>query len=30
MKEIYERIGIEYFTYVTTINKKGVELVGSE
>lgn len=30
MKEIYERIGIEYFTYVTTINKKGVELVGRE
>lgn len=27
MKEIYERIGIEYNTYVTTINKKGVEIV---
>ncbi len=27
MKEIYERIGIDYNTYVTTINKKGVEIV---
>lgn len=27
MKEIYERLGIEYNTYVTTINKKGVEIV---
>jgi homoserine kinase len=27
MKEVYSRIGIEYNTYVTTINKKGVELV---
>jgi len=27
MKEVYERIGIEYYTYVTTINKKGVEVV---
>jgi homoserine kinase len=27
MKEVYERIGIEYHTYVTTINKKGVEIV---
>ena len=30
MKEIYDRIGIDYNTYVTTINKKGVEIVGSE
>jgi len=30
MKEVYERIGIEYNTYVTTINKKGVEVVSSE
>jgi homoserine kinase len=30
MKDVYERIGIEYNTYVTTINKKGVEVVGSE
>jgi homoserine kinase len=27
MKEVYERIGIEYNTYVTTINTKGVEVV---
>ena len=27
MKEVYERIGIDYHTYVTTINKKGVEIV---
>ena len=27
MKEVYERIGIDYNTYVTTINKKGVEIV---
>jgi len=27
MKEIYDRIGIDYNTYVTTINKKGVELI---
>lgn len=27
MKEVYERIGIEYNTYVTTINKKGVEIM---
>jgi homoserine kinase len=27
MKEVYERIGIEYHTYVTTINKKGVEII---
>ena len=26
MKEVYEKIGIEYYTYVTTINKKGVQL----
>jgi homoserine kinase len=26
MKDIYDKIGIEYKTYVTTINKKGVEL----
>ena len=26
MKEVYERIGIEYHTYVTTINKNGVQL----
>ena len=30
MKGVYERIGIEYYTYVTTINKKGVEVVSSE
>ena len=27
MKEVYERIGIEYNTYVTTINKNGVEII---
>lgn len=27
MKEVYNKIGIEFYTYVTTINKKGVELV---
>ncbi len=27
MKSIYDRIGIEYNTYVTTINKKGVEVI---
>jgi len=27
MKEVYERIGIDYHTYVTTINKKGVKVV---
>ena len=27
MKKVYERIGIDYNTYVTTINKKGVEIV---
>lgn len=26
MKEVYEKIGIEYYTYVTTINKNGVEV----
>ena len=27
MKEIYNRVGIDYHTYVTTINKKGVEIL---
>ena len=27
MKEVYNRIGIEYNTYVTTINRKGVEIL---
>jgi homoserine kinase len=30
MKEVYDRLGIEYNTYVTTINKKGVEIVSGE
>jgi len=30
MSQVYERIGIEYNIYVTTINKKGVEVVSSE
>jgi homoserine kinase len=29
MQEVYNSIGIEYYTYVTTINKKGVEIVSS-
>lgn len=29
MKGVYERIGIAYHTYVTTINKQGVKAVGS-
>lgn len=28
MKEVYTRIGIDYITYVTTINKKGAEIIG--
>ncbi|MEO5946654.1 MAG: homoserine kinase [Chitinophagaceae bacterium] len=27
MKEVYEKIGIDYNTYVTTINKNGVEII---
>jgi homoserine kinase len=27
MKEIYERIGIPYHTYVTTINHQGVTVI---
>ena len=27
MKDVYNRIGIEYNTYVTTINKRGVEII---
>jgi len=27
MKDVYDKIGVPYCTYVTTINKKGVELV---
>lgn len=27
MKDVYDKIGIDYNTYVTTINKKGVELI---
>jgi len=30
MKNIYEKIGIEYRTYVTTINKNGAKIVNSE
>jgi len=30
MKEVYTKIGIDFNTYVTTINKKGVEVVSSE
>ena len=28
MKDVYNSIGIDYNTYVTTINKKGVEIIG--
>jgi homoserine kinase len=27
MKEVYEKIGVDYYTYVTTINNKGVEII---
>jgi len=27
MKEVYEKIGVAFCTYVTTINKKGVEII---
>ncbi|HEX8356878.1 MAG TPA: homoserine kinase [Segetibacter sp.] len=30
MKKVYEQIGISYHTYVTTINKTGVEIVNSK
>lgn len=30
MSDVYTRIGIEYNTYVTTINKTGVEIVSSQ
>jgi homoserine kinase len=30
MKDVYIRIGIEFNTYVTTINKKGVEVVSRD
>lgn len=30
MQAVYNRMGIEYHTYVTTINRKGVEVVGSD
>jgi len=30
MKEVYIKIGIDFNTYVTTINKKGVEVVSNE
>ena len=30
MKDVYTRIGIDHYTYVTRINKKGVEIVNSE
>ena len=28
MKDVYNKIGIDFNTYVTTINKKGVEIIG--
>jgi homoserine kinase len=30
MKEVYTKIGIDFNTYVTTINKRGVEVVSSQ
>lgn len=30
MKDVYTKIGIDFNTYVTTINKKGVQIVSSE
>lgn len=30
MKEVYDRLGIAYYTYVTTISKKGVEILNGE
>ncbi|MEO7983420.1 MAG: homoserine kinase [Bacteroidota bacterium] len=30
MKDVYNRIGIDFNTYVTTINKRGVEIVSEE
>ncbi len=27
MKQIYEKLGIAYHTYVTMINQKGVEII---
>jgi homoserine kinase len=27
MKEVYNKIGIDFNTYVTTINKRGVEVI---
>jgi homoserine kinase len=29
MKEVYQKVGVEYYTYVTSINKKGVEIINS-
>ena len=30
MQEVYNKIGLEYNTYVTTVNKKGVELINKD
>ncbi|MEJ7673694.1 MAG: homoserine kinase [Chitinophagaceae bacterium] len=30
MKEIYDKIGLNYHTYVTTINNKGITIISSE
>lgn len=30
MKDVYNKIGIDYYTYITTINKKGVVLMSDE
>ncbi|MBS1620160.1 MAG: homoserine kinase [Bacteroidetes bacterium] len=30
MKDVYDKIGVEYNTYVTTINKNGVEVMNDE
>ena len=30
MKEVYDKIGIDYYTYVTTVNRKGVEILNHD
>ncbi len=27
MKDIYDNIGLQYHTYVTTINKEGIKII---
>ena len=30
MKEVYEKIGLEFHTHITTINQQGVKLISSD